>query len=157
MSSLSANICQQMESLSITNIQHGQWNMLQVHSKAQRLLNMKLIYLVSRFRNLAALTLLVPDLNYSSLKFVYESCTKLTDLSICTHGFHFITELQNVKRNCKEIKRLRLVFQHSKAIIQSKPLQGLCKMLPGVSIDVIYINGDQTFSAVPRKYDFLQF
>lgn len=145
-----------MEELSLSNVQIGRWNMLQIHSKEQRLLNMKLINMVSRFRNLETLHLLVPDLNYSNLKFIFECCTKLTEVSICTHGFHFISEIFNIKKNCKQIKILRLVFQHVNAIIRSKPLQSLCKVLPGVSIDVVYINGDQAFSAIPKKFDFLR-
>lgn len=145
-----------MEEFSLTNVNAGRWNMLQVHSKEQRLFNMKLINTVSRFRNLATLHLLIPDLNYSNLRFMFESCAKLTDLSICTHGFHFMSEIINIKNNCRQIKRLQLVFQHVNAIIRSKSLQNVCKMLPEVSIDMIYINGDQTFSAMPKNYDFIR-
>lgn len=131
--------------------------MLQIHSKAQRRLNMQLINIMSRLRNLNKLHILIPDLNYSNLQYIFESCAKLNELTICTHGFHFISEIQNLKENCRQIKKLRLVFEHANAVFRTQPLESICKILPGVAFEVIYINGDQAFSAVPTNYDFLRF
>lgn len=126
-----------MNELSLSTIQNGKWKMLEMDGKKQRLLNMKLINIVSRFRNLTILRLLIPDLIYSQLDFLFENCTKLIKLTICSHKAHFISEIQNIKANCKHIESIQLALQHEQTAICSQSLRNLCSLLPGVSVEVI--------------------
>lgn len=142
--------------LSLTNLHNGKWNILAIHSKEQRLLNVKLINIVSRFRNLTKLHLIIPDLICSNLQYLFECCTKLTELAICSQGIQYNSELNNVKENCPSIKRIVLVIQRDKAPLRAQLLQNMYRLLPGVSIQVVYDSGRYAFTATLTNFELVR-
>lgn len=156
LSALGAKVCKEMQELTISNLRNGKWNTMAVHSKEQRLLNVKLINVISRFRNLNKLHLLVPDLISTNLDYLFECCTKLTDLAVCTKGIQFRNEVLNIKRNCPFIRNITLLIERNKSPMNEYLLQNIFKLIPDATIQVIYDNGKYSFTAKPTKFEFLR-
>lgn len=142
--------------LSLSNLHSGKWNILAIHSKEQHLLNVKLINIVSRFRNLTKLHLIIPDLICSNLQYLFECCTKLTELAICSQGVQYKSELKSVKENCRSIKKIVLVIQRDKAPLNADLLRNMYRLLRDVSIQVVYDSGSHAFTASPTNFELIR-
>lgn len=82
-------------------------------SKSDDLMHMMLINVISRFRNLTTLNLIVAYMEYMNIKYLFENCTKLEKLSVAFEPDFDFTSAQRmfdcVRKNCKQIRVIQLI------------------------------------------------
>lgn len=93
----------------------------------------ELINIVSRFRKLTILQLIVPGVERSDTKYLFENCTDLMQFGVWCNG-EFLSEeiFKHVKKNCLQIGTIQLFGLR----ICEKVVQKLRQILPDVSIEV---------------------
>lgn len=81
--------------------------------KSTSLMHMMLINVISKFRYLTTLHLIVAYMENSNIKHLFEHCTKLVKLSVAFESdFHFVNAkrmFEHVRQNCAQIKAIQLI------------------------------------------------
>lgn len=110
---------------------------------------------VARFKKLKKLDLILGGIEQTNMKFLFESCSNLVELSICLVfdlGFPLQMErLKIVKKSCIHLKKLKLVIILSDAKYFVEVLRKYLGIFPGISIEVLEMNGE-SFHHV-KKYN----
>lgn len=99
--------------------------------------NIELVSIVSRFRNLTTLYLVVCGVDCCHTKYLFENCTKLVTFGVWCWGELRTEEMfDHIHANCQQINTIRLfgigIFRNL--------LQDLRRMFPDVSVEVAIQN-----------------
>ncbi|XP_031629532.1 uncharacterized protein LOC116344861 [Contarinia nasturtii] len=82
-------------------------------SKSDDLMHMMLINVISRFRNLTTLNLIVAYMENMNIKHLFENCTKIVKLSVAFESDFDFSNAQRmfecVRKNCKQIAVIQLI------------------------------------------------
>lgn len=93
----------------------------------------ELVRIISRFRKLTKLELIVPGVDQCYSKYLFESCTNLVHFGVwCKDEDPYDDLFQHIMDNCLDIGTIRL-YGHG---IYRKHLQKLDEMFPNASIEV---------------------
>lgn len=143
---LDAGICEQMIELSIgahlpvpviESDPYDDYSNKRPFDGTATKMNAELIFLVTRFRKLKKLYLIVRGVDCFDTRFIFENCTDLIEFGFWCWGRSETDEMfKHIKRNCQHIKTIRLFGVG----IFHKHLQKLRQMFPDVSIDVAIHN-----------------
>lgn len=133
---LDDNVCEQMQHLSIGSYLTG----IADDNRFERFIQLtkhrlvvELVNIVPRFRKLTTLQLIVPGVERSNTKYLFEKCTNLMHFGVWCNGEFLSDEIfKHVKNNCFQIGTIQLFGLR----ICEKVVQKLRQMLPNVSIEV---------------------
>lgn len=123
------SVCHRLEEFAV--VEHIYSPLVNTGAMVQKLLNV-----VMRFRNLNALHLICPDIEYANTDFLFERCYKLEQLSLGydeSDGEYKMRQmLANVKENCKDLEVIQLVPERRST--QSDICEYITQLFPSNSI-----------------------
>ncbi len=113
--SLDRNVCEQITELSIgahlpleTEVDYN-GDLIQGFSGKPNKSIIELIHIVSRFRSLTTLYLVVRGIDCCDSKYLFENCTKLVTFGFwCWGGIRTRSMLVQVLKNCQYLRKVRL-------------------------------------------------
>lgn len=106
---LNRTICVQLKDLSLScqDFRYEKWFQKNLHLRWMILIN-----IIKRFRHLLTLHLHIRGIEESNTKFLFENCSKLTELSLIVADYvceeTFLRMLSNVEQNCKYMDVIQL-------------------------------------------------
>lgn len=110
-------------------------------------MNNKTITVISKFTNLIQLKLILPAINKTNTKYLFERCTKLTELCFeCSfltseegiEGFQSYRIFADIKANCISLERLYLVWHD--VMMDPYKVNGIKYTFPNVFVKILQIN-----------------
>lgn len=130
-----------MKVLSLNNNTVETWKKDAQYDRKQYRSYLKLFNILTRFRSLTALHILLPGVSRLNphAQNIFEFLPRLTTFEICCHknGYGTGEFFRNVMKNCKEIECIKIFgLTHS---IDSKQLQEVRNLFPNAKVSRKYI------------------
>lgn len=153
---LSQTVCENLRELSLVNGRPKEENHDHLYKLDHGIANT-----VARFRKLKKLDLILVGIKQTNMKFLFESCSNLEELSIFLvkqSGFFLENDrLEIIKKSCIHLKKLKIVIKRSTKKYFLKSLREVLGIFPGISIEVLEMNGESThhFQKYNLTYELL--
>ncbi|XP_055296435.1 uncharacterized protein LOC129565502 [Sitodiplosis mosellana] len=154
---LDDDICQQMQELQASNITSGYKSKnkkdeededsdgsIPYYRRVRGPSNQHLVRLVTRFRNLSTLRLLVRGVEKNNTQLIFENCAKLVHLSICCNESS-AAMFGQIKKNCKQIESIGIVSEPKSNAFERNFLKKVYGLFPKGVVELFYSDGKTIF------------
>ncbi|XP_055297473.1 uncharacterized protein LOC129566013 [Sitodiplosis mosellana] len=135
---LNEKVCDQIQSFEVE------------HESRTADIEQRIVYMITRFRNLTTLNFLLPKIVITNTKYLFESCTKLVKL-LLSFDCHFDTDdlrrmLRHIKLNCKHLEEIQILDDRDQ--VNNDLVTEISNTFPRVKFSIIHHDTDNSIYRV---------